>query len=265
MTAIRRPTALHIKQASSADALRDQSRDAADAGFDGVELSASLLRPGARAPAASMVDAFAAGGGAQVAAVAASLAPTDIAAGRDELVSLLGLAADLGAQCLNLAIPLAGQPATSEGASTRYRDAINFVYQLLSRCRLDAEAAGVAIGLEAAAGGCLVSPVELRELLNAVNSWSVGACVDTHRIGGRASPADWALTLTHRVHTVRVHDAAPPVSGDTEANDAQPEWRRFGDALDQMGYDRLLVIAGDRTPKELRESLTSLEPRVSTG
>jgi sugar phosphate isomerase/epimerase len=168
-----------------------------EAGFDGVELAMapgneSEKRTDASGGPSRLVDIPERG--MRIGALAAHCTTTDVLAGAAEVAALLEQAASLGAQCLNLTIaPIAS-----------YQAAINFAYNLLHRVRFEAERSGVAVALEAGAGGFLLSPVELREIIDAANSWAVGVCVDTRRIAVFSSPIDWITTLKHRVHSVRV-------------------------------------------------------------
>ena len=49
----------------------------------------------------------------------------------------------------------------------------------------------------------MLSPVELREIIDEANSASVGVCIDVDRVAQVGSAADWITTLRHRVHVVR--------------------------------------------------------------
>jgi len=125
----------------------------------------------------------------------------------------------------------------------RYQDALNFAYQLLRAARFEAEAAGVVVAVEAAHDGCLLSPVELRELIDAVNSWVVGACLDVDRVRTVGEPIDWLTTLTHRVKAVRSNVARDREHGSLESDDARigPIWR--WKTLDDIGFCGPVVIA----------------------
>lgn len=76
---------------------------------------------------------------------------------------------------------------------------------------------GVALALDAPSCGCLLSPVELREVIDTANSSAIGACLDLGKIAALGSPADWVTTLGHRVHAVRVsHEQAPRAPLDSD-------------------------------------------------
>lgn len=142
--------------------------------------------------------------GLPVVAVAARLHSTKVAQAREDLIHGLDVAAGLGARCLNVTIPPVVRTGDSFGF-TRYQDAVNFTFALLKRCRLNLESSGVVLGLEAPAEACLLSPIEVREFVDAVNCWAVGVCVVAPIAQRFGSAADWVRTLGSRVHTVRGH------------------------------------------------------------
>ena len=67
-----------------------------------------------------------------------------------------------------------------------------------------AERHGVDIAIENAAAGLLSSPAELRELVDQVNSGSVGVCLNLANASQRSRPKDWLTVLGRRVIALRV-------------------------------------------------------------
>ncbi len=196
----------------------------------------------------------------KISALAARCVATDVEGAAAEVAALLNRAASLGAQCLNLTIPPiaklehGGPPAEGDislGHAAQsvpqreefasYQEAINFVHHLLHRVRMDAEGCGVVVALEGGSGGCLLSPVELREIIDAANSWAVGACVDAARVARFSSPTDWIGTLAGRLHAVRVGHGFQ--TGAAESADLSPSTRAINDALDEIRYDRSVITA----------------------
>ncbi len=194
----------------------------------------------------------------KISALAARCVATDVEGATAEVAALLNRAASLGAQCLNLTIPPiaklehGGAPAEGDislGHATQsvplregfasYQEAINFVHHFLQRIRMGAEDCGVAVALEGGSGGCLLSPVEFREIIDTANSWAVGACVDAARVARFSSPADWIRTLAGRLHAVRVGHRFQ--TGATETADLSPSTRAINDALDETRYDRSVI------------------------
>ena len=176
-----------------------------------------------------------------VGALAARCIATDVDETLDLVTGLLAVAAAIGARCLNLTIPPVRRNREDHGF-VRYQDALNFTHTLLRRIRLEAESSGVAVALEAATGGCLLSPVELREIIDSANSWAVGACVDVGRIGALGSPADWLDTLKHRLHSVRL--PGPDGRGARGAGRGRATLEEAGiaEVLDEISYERLIVL-----------------------
>jgi len=116
----------------------------------------------------------------------------------------------------------------------------------------------VVVALEAGANGCLLSPVELREIIDAANSWAVGVCIDVARIGRIGSPADWLRILRARVHAVRVnsdylHDRPDQSTRVEPINPAL-----IAEALDEIQYDRIVIATGTGDPAPIRANLMNL-------
>jgi len=105
----------------------------------------------------------------------------------------------LGAICVNISTRSMSTVGREPGPSA---EAIHQTLLLLRHLRPTAESTGVAIGLEVG-DDHPVSPTEVRELIDMVNTWAVGACVDASRLSPVAA-ADWLRTLHRRVTAVRV-------------------------------------------------------------
>lgn len=251
IAAVNRPLLLRIAVSASAAELDRASQAALDAGFDGVDLHVgtgvdagwavavsvfqrpspyplpagegglagvafALMHPSPRAPE---IGANATASTARIGAVSTCCESGSVENEVPRVARLLRCAAETGATVLNLSIPHLADPGDGPSAANRqrqacfarYQDTLNFTYELLHRLRLEAEAAGVALAVEAPACGALLSPVELRETIDAANSWAVGACVDCDRVAKIGeSPADWLATLGHRVHAVRLPSSEVP-------------------------------------------------------
>jgi sugar phosphate isomerase/epimerase len=174
-----------------------------------------------------------------------ALAVTCRSTRREEAVSEvthgLEFARKLEALCLNVTVaPLRG-PAAPDGFA-RYQDALNFAYTLMDEVSWNAQCAGVAVALEVGAGGCFLSPVECRELIDRANAWAVGACVDTERMAAFGSPVDWLATLGRRVHCLRLGSRC---AGDEALFSVLPE----------VGFPGVLVLPADANPNHLRGRL----------
>lgn len=262
-----RPILIRIEKALSWEALRERSQAAVRAGFCGIEyviFDAALADRRSGASNSEVAQGESPGAGLLVRAVAARCAATDVTSAVENVSHLLLQAKALGAACLNLTIP----PVAGSGREprfARYQEGLNFAYELLHRVRLEAEAAGVAVALEAPTAGCLLSPVELREIIDAANSWAVGAVIDLRRLAPFGSPADWLTTLKHRVHGVRLDDTASPPATDSPASITVAALEKVGSALDEIHYVGPIIasVCGDLA--EARRRFARLESPSQPG
>ncbi len=232
LTRRRRPVLWRIDWGSVAGTLRANCKAALDAGFDGVELAVDDLTgrgldvPADFVPRSCPDDTTVPGA---VEAIAARCATTDIEVATAQVTAGLQHAASLGAHCLNLTIPPV-RHLPDDCQFTRYQDALNFAHNLLRRLRYEAEATGVALALEPGIGAALLSPTELRDLIDAASSWAVGACVDVAHVARIGLPSDWLLTLGRRVQAVRLRDAhripGPKTPGADDGVDRDERSRR---------------------------------------
>ncbi len=250
--AVQRPILLGIGPASSAQELLVLLERVVEAGFDGVEVALPVpAGDGVAGVPRWLQDLLTtqARSNPPVCAVAGRCLTTNLDAAIDTVKSLLEQSAAVSARCLNLTIPpLRGVgPAGSEsrgGGFGRYQQALNFAYALLRRLRFESEATGVALAIEAGGDGTLLSPVELRELIDEANSWAVGVCIDVGRIARFALPSDWLLTLRHRVQAVRIPQQVPadPPGGPIPVRPV--DFAEIGDTLDEIGFTGPIIVDG---------------------
>jgi len=209
-----RPLLLSIDRRATVVELRERAAQATSNGLDGVEWRPAV-GSALHGTAIAQLD------GIPIRALALGCEMTDVPSTAAYVSSQFQAAASLGAKVLNLSIPPLRRGADGVGF-TRYPNALNFAYELLRRLRIEAEAAGVTVALEAAKDGSLLSPVEVGELIDAVNSPAVGVCLDVERIASIGSPLDWIRTLHRRILAVRFGGAASqtsqmPIAGLTQA------------------------------------------------
>lgn len=235
---MQRPVLLQVCQPAQSDADSVSGREAVSAGFDGIE----IVLEGSHEPASLTAES-----GAPIVAVAATCASTDLAGGVAEISSLLRRTALCHARCLNLTFPPVATRAT-EGGFARYQEAVNFASRVLHALRYEAEGVGVAIGVEAATGGCWLSPVELREIINEANSSAVGVCLDAARVARIGSPVDWIATLGHRLSCVRVQVTDSAQGGGSSVED---DAGAIASALDAARYKGPVIISGRGEAEEL--------------
>jgi hexulose-6-phosphate isomerase len=122
----------------------------------------------------------------------------------ERTATALELARALGAEVLLVAPAVVGGAAESSCCS--YSDRLNGTHAALLELRFDAERAGVGIALLAPANRFLLSPVELRELIDAQSSPLVGACLSVPGVSGVGAVGDWIRTLGHRIKAVQLDD-----------------------------------------------------------
>ena len=139
----------------------------------------------------------------------------DRRAAADDVVRLLRVAASIGATRVN--IPVATVRSGTLRA-VRYQDALNRIHAILPRLAREAEHCGVTLCVAAARDGFLMSPPELRELLDAACSHNIGADIALHGRCDGADWRDWVETLASLTRSVHL-----PVSADV---------RRVGEVAD---------------------------------
>ena len=260
LTRRRRPLLWRIDWDSVAETLRAKCTAALDAGFDGVELAVDDLTGRGLDVLADFVPRSCPDPASEpraVEAIAARCATTDIEVATAQVAAGLRHAASLGAHCLNLTIPPVSH-LPDDCQFTRYQDALNFAYDLLLRLRYEAEATGVALALEPGVGDALLSPTELRDLIDAASSSAVGACVDVVHVARIGLPSDWLLTLGGRVQAVRLRDVHRMAGPDTPGADNGVDLQELASVLDQTGYDGPVIVSGLGEPATTRRNLGSL-------
>jgi hypothetical protein len=231
---MQRPLLLAIDRSATLLDLREHAARAMSNGFDGVEWS--LPTGSVRLqPAISHLDTI------PIRAVAMRCEMMDIPSAVQFVSSQLQEASSLEALVLNLSIPPVRRGNDGEGFA-RYQDAFNFAYELLHEVRFEAEATGVTVALEAVTGGCFLSPIEVRELIDAVNSSAIGVCLDVERIAAIGSPVDWIHTLHRRVQAVRYTDVACS-GGSAAAQTSQVPIDTLIQALDGIPSECPLILS----------------------
>lgn len=259
-TTTHRPVLFRLEHTNTEPVLQDWCERVSAAGFDEIELVLEARQPddapNSPQPRPRRLERrmFS---DVHVGALAARCTSIDAPCAVEEVRVLLRQAADLRATCLNLTIPPVAH-ASEEVSFSRYQDALNLAYMLLHVARHEAEATGVAIALEAAANRSLLSPVELREIIDAANSWAVGVCIDVDRIAQIGCPVDWIRTLRHRVHAVRLSDVQLADSADETGVQRSVSIARVANALDEIACDRPIIVSSQCEPGQTRIRVTRL-------
>ncbi len=259
-TTTRRPVLFRTEHTKVEAELPNWCERVSAAGFDGVELVLETSQPdditSSSQPHPRRLETrfFS---DLHVGALAARCTSIDAPRAVEEVAALLHEAAKIRATCLNLMIPPVAH-TSGQVAFSRYQDALNLAYTLLHKLRHEAEATGVALALEAAANRSLLSPVELREIIDGANSWAVGVCIDVDRIAQLGCPIDWIKTLRHRVHTVRLSDAQLAAPRSETGTEAAVTVKHVSEALDEIAYDRPIIISSEREPAHMRIQISGL-------
>ena len=134
----------------------------------------------------------------------------------------------------------AGPPVVADYEVTYDRAIADF-------CELavDAQEAGVVIGIENVWNKFLVSPLEMRAFVDAVNSPYVGVYFDVGNVMRTGYPQHWIRILGSRIHKVHVKDYKVNVGtldGFVDLLRGDVDYWAVMAALREVGYDSDLVV-----------------------
>jgi L-ribulose-5-phosphate 3-epimerase len=169
----------------------------------------------------------------------------------------LAMAAALGTDALLVVPAVVGtwdEPAPRVG----YADALARSFEALAELRRDAEDFGVHIAVENVPNRFLLSPVEMRDLIDRVNSPWVGVYFDTGNALLCGYPQDWISVLGPRI--VRVHakdcDMSRGIQGlACPLQAGSVDWPAVIGALRTVRYDGPLTYEGQGDPAEIARQL----------
>ena len=184
--------------------------EAASAGFEAIELSGDALGEWT-SPCAdhgvrpAVVRSTATGSAGHL----ASTDPATRAAAVDRVILELERTARAGGTVVTVA-PAGGRLADNAPPAGTYPDALQATLESLRDLIRPTERTGVAVAVEAVADGFLLSPVEMRELLDRANWPHLCACLNLSRIAVVGWVADWISTLRHRIGCLRWGDPGGP-------------------------------------------------------
>jgi hexulose-6-phosphate isomerase len=140
----------------------------------------------------------------------------------------------------------------------RCEDALLHAYRAFRELAYAAEARNVQIAVENAWTRFLLSPVELRELIDHVNSVWIRVCLNIGHTLALGYPQDWIDTLGPRIVTVRASDyrlAAGTPAGLCLPGDGDVEWPVVIAALRQCHYAGLVTSQGPGDPADIAQRL----------
>jgi L-ribulose-5-phosphate 3-epimerase len=120
----------------------------------------------------------------------------------------------------------------------------------------DAERLGVHIGVENVWNKFLLSPLEMRDFIDAVGSPMVGSYFDAGNVLVSGYPEHWIRILGSRILKVHVKDfqtAIGNITGFANPLEGDLNWRAVARALKEIGYDDVVTaeIAGYKTLPDL--------------
>ena len=190
----------------------------------------------------------------------ASPQPHQRALALDYARRMIVMAAAAGAGSI-LLIPAFVGGAAEKTPTASYADALNQTFEALSELRHEAERAGVAIVLENAWNRFLLSPVEVADLLDRLNSPAVGWCLDTGNLLATGYPQDWIATLAGRISRVHIKDfdlSKPGRAGFCGLGEGNVDWAAVREALMQAGYSGPLTYEGGGEMSQIRARMREL-------
>jgi L-ribulose-5-phosphate 3-epimerase len=181
----------------------------------------------------------------------------------DEFCSLAEQAESLGLSITSLATGIFwrinyGAPERVERA--RAMDLTVRMLEALLSLRFEAEDRGVAIAIENVWNRFLLSPMEMVELIDRVNSPCVGAYLDVGNVLAYGFPEDWIELLGRRIARVHVKDydvCRPGAAGFCPLGEGSIDWPGVIAALRTVGYAGPLTYEG---PGELADIAARLKP-----
>lgn len=145
---------------------------------------------------------------------------------------------------------------------TSYTNALLRSFDALSFLADEAEDRGVRIAVENAWNRFLLSPVEMREFIDKVNSPWVGSCLDIGSAMVFGYPQDWIRTLAGRIIRVHARDydlARPGPSGlDCRLLEGSVDWPAVVAALREVRYEGPFIYKGSGEPGKIAHALRQI-------
>jgi hexulose-6-phosphate isomerase len=256
---------------------RTLAESAAEAGFEAIELtmgSEGFLTTTTSEDECRQIARIVQDAGLKVASLATSLFwqvnygdadPAVRQQARQLTQAGLDRAAWLGTDAL-LVVPAVVGRWNEPAPRIAYADAMERTFDMLAQLREDAEDRGVHIALENVWNRFLLSPLEMRSLIDRVNNPWVGAYFDIGNAMAFGYPQDWIDVLGRRI--VRVHakdyDLARPGPDGFACGleDGSVDWQAVMAALRAAGYDGPLTYEGPGEPRDIARRLRRILGRT---
>ncbi len=128
-----------------------------------------------------------------------------------------------------------------------YAEAMDLAFEALRALAPEAEKRGVVIAIENVWNSFLLSPLEMRDLIDRVGSPFVQVYFDTGNVLKFGFPQDWIDILGRRIRRVHLKDFKTPVgniTGFCKLGEGSADWPAIMAALKRAGYDGPLTYEG---------------------
>lgn len=135
-----------------------------------------------------------------------------------------------------------------------YDEAMQYLYDELPKLAPVAEAHKVNLALENVWNRMLLSPLEMRDLIDHINSPYVGVYFDTGNCVITGYPEQWINILGQRIKAVHFKDFRRKGYEFVQLMDGDVDWPAVMAALRKAGYDKSVVSEVGGTEEEFRET-----------
>jgi len=180
---------------------------------------------------------------------------------RERVIAMLERAAWLKAETVLVVAGVVAHYDTPTRLEVPYEDCLAFAFESLHELTPEADARGVAIAIENVWNRFLLSPVEMREFVDRLNSPWIGVYLDVGNVLAHGIPHDWIRTLSHRIRCVHVKDLrlTGPAGGQfCLPGDGDVDWPAVMASLHEVGYQGPLVFEGSGELAEIRRRMDHL-------
>jgi len=151
----------------------------------------------------------------------------------------LEIAALLGADCI-LVVPGAVATLSPDSEVVPYDIAYDLAYEAFAELKDEAESVKVSIGLENVWNKFLLSPLEMRDFIDKINSPYVGAYLDVGNIIYSGYPEHWIRILGKRIKKVHFKDfrrAVGTLEGFVDLLAGDVNYPEVMKAFNEVGYE----------------------------
>lgn len=132
-------------------------------------------------------------------------------------------------------------------------DTVKIARDAIGELKHEIEESGIRVGLENVWNGFFLSPVDMRDFIDSINSPSVGAYFDVGNVAVFSEPVHWIEILEQRIFKIHIKDfkrQSARFSGHfTNLYEGSINWAKIIAALKQVGYDDVLTAELDVMPQ----------------